>query len=577
MTLRTVLRGGMLGGLGLASAALLGCRSTGGTTAPASTGGGALVTSGASAGTLPLTAPVVKGTPKKGGVLTGTIGPVTYVEHDSHTQRGASEWHVISEKLLESNFTDAKVLPHLATSWEVADPAGMTLVFKIKPGLKIHNVAPWNGREFDAQDVAWNLERLGGLYASRLKIPLELFQRSTMVLNILKAEAVDKTTVKVTLSSPNSGLFAGVSENRTVMMPKEMDDIGYKDPMKFGGIGAFQMAEFKKDQTIRYKKYDGYFRPSEPSFDEFVQISIPDRASQLAAFASNQLQIWTGLSEAEAQQVAKIKSDALLYTWLDCNWNHVRPSFNYAPFADFRVRQGIHMVLDYASIGNTVYGAGWGYQGPLSVGFTEAWKPDKVKALAGYNPATKAADRAEGMKLLAAAGFPNGKGIDTDMLYTATSDTNKDVATKFQGQVIEAFPEAKITMRPVDSGAFTAQQAANQFKALSYVITSTPDPVLDMISQYHTTGSRNYGKVAIPALDALLEKSLKELNTEARTKLLDEFQTKFMTEWRPQWVMHANAVRHVLQPNVQGYDKTAGTWYGYSERTKVGRWNYIEK
>ena len=578
VTRRTLLRSGMLGGLGLASAALLGCRSNGGTSTGTSGGGsGAPMAANTGVETLALTAPVVKGTAKKGGVFNVTLGPVTYVEHDSHTQRGASEWHVIGEKLLESNPTDAKVLPHVASSWEVADPAGMTLVFKIKPGIKIHNVAPWNGREFDAQDVAWNLERIGGLYAERLKIPLPSFQRSTMVLNILKAEAVDKATVKVTLSSPNSGLFAGVSENRTVMMPKEMDDIGYANPMKFGGIGAYQITDFKKDQVIKYKKNDAYFRPGEPSFDEYVMLAIPDRASQLAAFATGQIQLWTGLSEAEAQQVAKVKADSLLYTWIDCNWNHVRPSFNYAPFADFRVRQAIHLALDYADVGNTAYGSGWGYQGPLSVGFTEAWKPNKIKSLAGYNPETKAADRAEAMKLMAAAGFPNGKGIDTDMLHSVTGDTQKDVATRFQGQVMQVFPEAKVAMRPVDTGTFTAQQNANQFKALSYVITSSPDPVLDMISQYHTNGSRNYGKVAIPALDALLEKSLKELNTEARTKLLDEFQTKFMTEWRPQWVMHANAVRNVLQPNVQGFDKSVGTWFGYSAWTKGGRWNYIEK
>ena len=78
-------------------------------------------------------------------------------------------------------------------------------------------------------------------------------------------------------------------------------------------------------------------------------------------------------------------------------------------------------------------------------------------------------------------------------------------------------------------------------------------------------------------LDGLLEKALKELNTEARTKLLDEFQTRWVNEWRPQYVMHANAVRNVLQPNIGGYDKVAGTWYGYSSWTKVGRWTYLDK
>jgi ABC-type transport system substrate-binding protein len=72
-----------------------------------------------------------------------------------------------------------------------------------------------------------------------------------MVQNITKAEAVDKYTVKVTLSAPNSSLFAGVSENRTVLMPKEMDDIGFSDPMKLGGMGPYQISEFKRTNPRR--------------------------------------------------------------------------------------------------------------------------------------------------------------------------------------------------------------------------------------------------------------------------------------------------------------------------------------
>jgi ABC-type transport system substrate-binding protein len=576
---RRVIEGIGVGALGIAGAALLGCGSGGraGGTAGAPSSANPPVTANTGVETLPLTAPVAQGKPRKGGTFNETVGAVTWVEHDSHTQRGASEWHVISEKLLECDFKDAKTLPSVATTWEAADPQGLTLVFKLRPGMKMHDVAPWNGRDFDAADVAWNLERIGGLYSERLKIPLSAFQRATMVQNIVKAEAVDKTTVKVTLSSPNSGLFAGISENRTMLMPKEMDDIGYKDPMKFGSMGPFQMADFKKDQAISFKKFTGYYRPNEPSFDDLVLQAIPDRASQLAAFATNQLQLWTGLSEAESEQVKKAKPDHLLYTWIDCNWNHVRPSMSYEPFKDFRVRNALHLALDYADIGNGVYGSGWGYQGPLSVGFPEAWKPGKIKALAGYNPDTKAADRAEANKLLTAAGFPNGKGLEFDMLFNSTGDTQKDVATRFQGQITTAFPELKLPMRPVDSGTFSTQQANGTFKALSYVITSVPDPVLDMISQYHSQGSRNYGKFNDPNLDALLEKALKELNREARTKLLDEFQSRWINEWRPMYVMHANAVRDVVQSNIGGFDQQAGTWFGYSAWTKPARWTYMDK
>ena len=71
---------------------------------------------------------------------------------------------------------------------------------------------------FDAEDVAWNLERIGGLYADRLKIPLSSFQRASMVANITKAQAVDKDTVKVTLSRPNNAFFAGSNSRKLFIL-----------------------------------------------------------------------------------------------------------------------------------------------------------------------------------------------------------------------------------------------------------------------------------------------------------------------------------------------------------------------
>src|SRR5206468_1229172 len=95
---------------------------------------------------------------------------------------------------------------------------------------------------------------------------------------------------------------------------------------------------------------------------------------------------------------------------------HLRPSMSYQPFQDIRVRKGIAESIDYADIGNGAYGSGWGYQAALNPGFPEAWKPDKVRSLPGYNPDTKTQDRADGAKLLAAAGFPGGKGIEFEGL-----------------------------------------------------------------------------------------------------------------------------------------------------------------
>ena len=139
---------------------------------------------------------------------------------------------------------------------------------------------------------------------------------------------------------------------------------------------------------------------------------------------------------------------------------------------------------------------------------------------------------------------------------------NKENATRFQSQISAALPEIKFRLRPYpDSASFSTPQAEGKFQILAYTITAAPDAVIEFTSQYHSKGSRNYGKFNEPALDALMDKAIVELNNDARTKMLDEAQQKFMDEWMPMYVLYAQPVKNMIQGNVGGYDTTAGIAY----------------
>ena len=71
------------------------------------------------------------------------------------------------------------VLPHHAEAWEVIDPEGLELRLKLRPDIFIQNVPPWNGRQWTAHDVAWNLERIAGFTAedegiAKVRVPARL-------------------------------------------------------------------------------------------------------------------------------------------------------------------------------------------------------------------------------------------------------------------------------------------------------------------------------------------------------------------------------------------------------------------
>src|SRR5712692_431334 len=98
-------------------------------------------------------------------------------------------------------------------------------------------------------------------------------------------------------------------------------------------------------------------------------------------------------------------------------------------------------------------------------------------------------------------------------------------ATRFQSQVSTTYSDIKFRLHPLpDSATFSVPQAEGKFQILAYTITCVPDAVLELTSQYHSKGSRNYGHFNDPGLDALMDKAIVELNRDARTKMLEEAQ-----------------------------------------------------
>jgi ABC-type transport system substrate-binding protein len=359
-----------------------------------------------------------------------------------------------------------------------------------------------------------------------------------------------------------------------------MDDIGWTDPMKMAGIGPFQVSEWVTDQKTVFKANPRYteFRPNEPYFDTYATSVIPDAAGTQAAFISGQTQSYATPTPDIIAVVRRAKPDANLYTWVDSNWQHIRPSVTYQPFADLRVRRALFLAQDYKAMGDGYYGDGWAYQAALCPGYPEAWKPDKVKTILGYNPDTKEQAKTEAKRLLEAAGYPNGRGLDFEIIYQQPSEVNAANATRSQSQLTTLFPEMKMRLKPfADSASFSVPQAEGKFQILAYTITSSPDAVIEFVSQYYTNGSRNYGKFSDASLDALMDKAQVELNRDTRAKMLDEAQQRFIDDWMPMYVLYAQPVKTMIQGDIGGWDTTAGTWYGYSGQTKVCRWFYVQK
>ena len=252
MSRRSVLEGMGVGALGLAGAALLSC---GGSTTPA--GGGA---SGGGAGN---EVSVDSGVPKnvkraegfdpklgevavnnkkviQGGVFRRAFTDTTR-EQDPDVSIAGADAETVMDRLVYANGWTMKITPDMLTSYELVDKAGLQMVFKLRPGIKTHNVAPLNGRIFTAKDVAYSIMRKAGKIDPKAAAK---YARVAQYAGLDKAEAVDDVTVKLTFSTPNGSIMQALSDPRAQMIATEMDTVGFKDATKIIGTGAWIQTEY---------------------------------------------------------------------------------------------------------------------------------------------------------------------------------------------------------------------------------------------------------------------------------------------------------------------------------------------
>ncbi|MSQ31224.1 MAG: ABC transporter substrate-binding protein [Dehalococcoidia bacterium] len=554
MSRRRLLRGGVVVGAGL-GAALMGCASAPPKPVPAAQAPQAPAAPGAPAERPGV--PMVKGAPKMGGTWVNAV-TLTSPQHDMHTALAASIWHGIGERAIQPDPWTNELRANLVEKWEIPD--NTHYVLHMKKGVKLHNKPPWNGRDFDGEDLAFNINRIAGNYADAEKLPKSAFQRADTLSGMDKVEVVDKYTVRVTTAKPSSAWIKGFLEWRNLMMPKGIVETGFKDPMTFAGMAAHELTEFVPNVREVYTKFPGYHRAGQPYFDKLIHTVVPDTAAALAGFISKQFTSFGSPTPSDEKTIKAARPDALFYSTASNHWPYFWPSSKFGPFTDFRVRKALQLAIDVPELGDGFFGPGWGWTGVLVAAYPESWSEDKIKTLPGYNPATKAKDREEAQKLMAAAGFPNGTGVNFEIL-TEGSSVRHTNGIRLQAQFQTLFTGSKVTMKPVsDRAQFANLQTSKNFQAMSYSSVSQPDIATEAYSLYHTKGGRNYGAFSNAAADALLEKALAELNADARKELFATFQEKAFNEWMPNIGLFTQPNRAFLQPGIAGYDKAVGPW-----------------
>ena len=556
---RTVLRGAVLGGIGLGAAALIGCgdddddeavatatqaaaTATATQAAAAATAtqaaAAATATQAAAAATatqaaaqttsaagldppgdyvnraeqdgapFPYNFPEPAGEPKRGGTLElavvwDVVGWDQSVPGHNNTALQFTTDSLISYVTgVQMDKWRNVIQPQLASGWELS-PDGLTYTFALQDGVRFHNKAPVNGRDLVANDVVATYNR----YATE--------GRWTNLLSDVDAiTAPDDRTVAITLGSPSPDFLDNLAVDIPIYPPElfEGDFLGND----IVGTGPAILEEADAGNFVRLSSNADYFLGA-PYLDGVEFRVMPDAAARTAAFRVEQVAhafyVPNVVREAnallESNPDANILSDPVLATVWTWGFNLTNPKF-----IDDRVRQAISLGFNRDKVVELVYQGFAKYPGTLAWPFVwDEFPTDEQRGRwFGHDPA-------EARKLITAAGFEDG--IEFKLVYTPSHGAASDNENQIMK---DDLAEAGITVNLDNVGGRTEFTAVfnntNYPEAASGGFAPAFTPTGFYADSIISGSGQNYWYLNDPVLDDLAERQKHELDPDTRRDLL---------------------------------------------------------
>jgi oligopeptide transport system substrate-binding protein len=354
---------------------------------------------------------------------------------DPQTVTGVTEDHIIMalfEGLVSEDPHDLHAMPGVAENWDISED-GKTYTFHLRKNAK------WsNGETVTAHDFVRSYQRmlmpsLGAEYAYMLYVMVnaEEFNKGEIKdFSKVGVKALDDFTLQIQLRSPTPYFLSLINHYSWFPVPISViercgpiDQRGnrWTRPENFVGNGPFNLAKWKINDVLIVKKSPTYWDADKVKLKEIRFYPIESLDTEARAFSAGQLHVGyeAPLSKIDAfkrDHPEQLRIDPYLGTYI-YRFNTTKPPLN-----DKRIRRALAMALDRVAVATQIRRAGeipaYSFTPPGTAGYT-------CEAKLPYDPE-------QARKLLAEAGYPDGKGFPKLTIMFNTLESHKAIAEAVQ-------------------------------------------------------------------------------------------------------------------------------------------------
>lgn len=483
---------------------------------------------------------------------------------DPHLTTSVSAFNILFalfEGLVAPHPRTLEPVPGAAARWTVDDD-GMEYRFFLHPEAR------WSdGERVTAEDFVFSWKRLlspalGAPYATMLYAVkgAESFHRGEDAdFGSVGVEAVSPGELRVTLRAPAPHFLQLLMHPasfpvRESALRAEGDpfhrDTRWAVPGRLIGNGPFSLARWRANQLIEVVPNAHYWDADTVSLNGIHFFPIADLGAEERAFQAGQLHVTEALPPPRARHYQRnepevLRIDPYLGTYYYL-FNHNRP-----PLDDWRVRRALSLAIDRRAITDGILGAG---QMP-AMSFTPPGLGTHTP------PSMPPGDLDEARRLLAEAGFPGGGGFPRLELLYNTSESHQRIAEAVQAMWRRELG-IEVRLRNVEFRVYLDLRAGGDFDiARAAWIGDYLDPHT-FLSLWTGASANNFSGWSDPAYDALIARSDRIRDTEARNAVFAEAETMLL-ERQVVCPIYTYVTVYLIRPEVRGWYANLLDWHPY--------------
>ena len=451
---------------------------------------------------------------------------------DPGRSTGVPEGHVqlaLFEGLTRLDKNDQPI-PGIAKSWVISND-GKTITFYLRP-------SKWSdGTALTAYDFEYSWKRalspdLASEYAYQL-----YYLKNGAAYNAGKAKASDvgvkainALTLKVELEAPCSYFLSLCAFHTLYPVKKSIveryGDKWAQDPKTFISNGPFKMAAWKHNSYIDVVKNPYYWDAATVKIQKIRFTLVENESTLLTMYDTGVIDMTDTVPVAEIDRLRKegqLKIAPYLGTYY-YQFNVTKP-----PLDNVKVRKALALAINRQAIVENITKAG---QTP-ALAFTPFGVPDVPGAKGDFRTIGgsfyKDNDVETAKKLLAEAGYPDGKDFPTLEILYNTSEAHKAIAEAIQ-EMWKKNLGINVTLTNQEWGVYLSNRTALKYQVARAGWIGDYVDAMTFLDMWVTGGGNNDTGWSNKEYDALIEKAKMSGDPKVRIKAMHDAEKILMEE-----------------------------------------------